>query len=260
MEGNHKDRQHGYVSHASGGNGSSFRHVMHHDGHHKPKPINLSVGQHVWVMDGKHQHAAVVKSLPSRHRFAKKQNGGVVTVKWDSTQNYSEIDLSLGTIMPMHQEDSQYGDEKIASSIFSKRIKMHDRPYSPPTFTTDGKWSSNLEVEGYKPKDDAGKMSKKTQHSTKTIQKFKIGDRIQAKYNGRGKTWYAGSIADMLPDDRCKVAYDDGDKDDNLSYRYIRLEIEEDIICSEDDAAGPWSVAGKLLVCIHFFQMMIHNT
>ena len=47
---------------------------------------------------------------------------------------------------------------------------------------------------------------------------LKVGDRVEAKYRGRGRRWYKGTIVNILQNgDLYDVDYDDGDRDRSLS-------------------------------------------
>lgn len=48
------------------------------------------------------------------------------------------------------------------------------------------------------------------------------GDHVEAKYRGRGRRYYKGTIKNVLPGDRYDVDYEDGDKDRGLSIEFIR--------------------------------------
>ncbi|KAL7534157.1 hypothetical protein ACHAXR_005680, partial [Thalassiosira sp. AJA248-18] len=61
---------------------------------------------------------------------------------------------------------------------------------------------------------------RKTRESMKT---FVVHERVEAKYHGRGKLFYSGTIVNVLPSgDRYDIDYDDGDKDRGLSVAFIR--------------------------------------
>ena len=51
---------------------------------------------------------------------------------------------------------------------------------------------------------------------TKALQ-LKVGDRVEAKYRGRGRRWYKGTIVNIQNGDLYDVDYDDGDRDRSLS-------------------------------------------
>ena len=46
---------------------------------------------------------------------------------------------------------------------------------------------------------------------------LKVGDRVEAKYRGRGRRWYKGTIVKIQNGDLYDVDYDDGDRDRSLS-------------------------------------------
>ena len=78
--------------------------------------LSFIVGQHVWVLNGRQMHAAVIESI----------NGSVITVQWDSTKTRDKVSPDI--IMPMHQESNGH----TISSNFSKRIRKRHVPFSPP--------------------------------------------------------------------------------------------------------------------------------
>jgi len=45
---------------------------------------------------------------------------------------------------------------------------------------------------------------------------LKVGDRVEAKYRGRGRRWYKGTIVKIQNGDLYDVDYDDGDRDRSL--------------------------------------------
>ena len=59
--------------------------------------------------------------------------------------------------------------------------------------------------------------SNPTKHSI-----FSKGQRVMARYRGRGKRWYKGSIAECLSKNEFTIHYDDGDRDRSLSAEFIR--------------------------------------
>ena len=52
---------------------------------------------------------------------------------------------------------------------------------------------------------------------------FHPGDRVEAKFQG-GDQWYAGTIS-RVTEDACDVAYDDGDREENVSVALIRSRL-----------------------------------
>lgn len=53
-------------------------------------------------------------------------------------------------------------------------------------------------------------------------QAFAVGDRVEAKYKGRGTKYYRGIIKAIRPDGSFDVDYDDGDRDRRLSGDFIK--------------------------------------
>ena len=58
------------------------------------------------------------------------------------------------------------------------------------------------------------------QHQDKSV--FQSGDRVRARYKGKGKRWYKGTIVGVLDDSTYDIDYDDGDSDRALSVKFIR--------------------------------------
>mmetsp|Transcript_16789 Transcript_16789/g.35319 ORF Transcript_16789/g.35319 Transcript_16789/m.35319 type:complete len:465 (+) Transcript_16789:138-1532(+) len=81
---------------------------------------------------------------------------------------------------------------------------------------------------------------------------YQIGDRVEAKYRGKGRRYYKGTIVGVQSEGLYNIKYDDGDKDCDLSDEFIRL-LEVPAIKAKKrqtgDRAGPsnndvdnWSV------------------
>ena len=51
---------------------------------------------------------------------------------------------------------------------------------------------------------------------------FTKGQTVEARYNGRGKAWYKGTITKCFANYECDVLYDNGDTDHRLSVEFIR--------------------------------------
>lgn len=51
---------------------------------------------------------------------------------------------------------------------------------------------------------------------------FEVGQKVEARYRGRGRRYYKGTISGVLPNGLYNVQYDDGDKDRNLAASAIR--------------------------------------
>ena len=50
---------------------------------------------------------------------------------------------------------------------------------------------------------------------------YKVGDRVEARFRGRGRRWYKGIISGMH-ENQFDIDYDDGDRDRRLSLEFIR--------------------------------------
>mmetsp|Transcript_31303 Transcript_31303/g.75666 ORF Transcript_31303/g.75666 Transcript_31303/m.75666 type:complete len:595 (-) Transcript_31303:15-1799(-) len=51
---------------------------------------------------------------------------------------------------------------------------------------------------------------------------YQVGEKVQAKYRGKGSRYYDGTIKSILPKDQYDIDYDDGDRDKALSVDCIR--------------------------------------
>lgn len=51
---------------------------------------------------------------------------------------------------------------------------------------------------------------------------FQSGDRVRARYKGKGKRWYKGTIVRVRDDSTYDIDYDDGDTDHALPVKFIR--------------------------------------
>ena len=59
------------------------------------------------------------------------------------------------------------------------------------------------------------------QHQDKS--RFQRGDRVRARYKGKGKRWYKGTIVRVRDDSTYDIDYDDGDTDQALPVKFIRM-------------------------------------
>ena len=55
---------------------------------------------------------------------------------------------------------------------------------------------------------------------------FSKGQRVEARYRGRGKRWYKGRIGECYEGNQYEVYYDDGDHDRRLSVEFIRADTD----------------------------------
>jgi hypothetical protein len=73
-------------------------------------------------------------------------------------------------------------------------------------------------------------------------EKPKLGDRVRGKYQGQigGRNWYDGVVTAVHEDGTCNLHYDDGDYEERVAPRFIRViaeeEIEEEIEEAEEEA------------------------
>ena len=51
---------------------------------------------------------------------------------------------------------------------------------------------------------------------------FKIGQKVEAKYKGRGRRYYKGTVVEVMPNGLYNIDYEDGDRDRNLPASAIR--------------------------------------
>ena len=55
---------------------------------------------------------------------------------------------------------------------------------------------------------------------TKALQLLQVGDRVEAKYQGRGRRWYKGTVVNIVQNlngGLYDIDYDDGDRDRSLN-------------------------------------------
>jgi len=129
-----------------------------------------------------------------------------------------------GSIVSVHDDgsyDVHYDDGDKDSRLageFIRRIPTSSRPTSSKTevktTTTrrlhdDNKRRESVDVEMNVAADD-------------TSRAFNVGDRIEAKFKGKGKRYYKGKIVGVHDDGSYDIDYDDGDKDRGLSGIHIR--------------------------------------
>ena len=62
-------------------------------------------------------------------------------------------------------------------------------------------------------------------------EKPKLGDRVRGKYQGQigGRNWIDGVVTAVLEDGTCNLHYDDGDFEERVAPRFIRVIAEEEI-------------------------------
>lgn len=71
---------------------------------------------------------------------------------------------------------------------------------------------------------------------------FNKGQRVIARYKGRGKRWYKGTIAECFPsENEYTIQYDDGDRDRRLSVEFIRA--AENDLTQEDSETAPRDIS-----------------
>ena len=132
-----------------------------------------------------------------------------------------------GSIVSVHDDgsyDVHYDDGDKDSRLaaeFIRRIPTSSRPTSSKTevktTTTrrlhdDNKRRESVDVEMNVAADD-------------TSRAFNVGDRIEAKFKGKGKRYYKGKIVGVHDDGSYDIDYDDGDKDRGLSGIHIRARV-----------------------------------
>lgn len=167
----------------------------------------IAVGEHVWVLNGKQYHAAIIKSLPTEI-----ETGEMATIQWDSTKTCSEVELHPDVIRPMHVEQE---NGECVSSSFSRRNRRKREQYIPSSTEEDQMLAKAI------------KISRSEKQDRKKV--FSIGDQVEAKYKGRSKSWSAGTVVDVLQHDRYNIEYFDGGGDGNLSRHHIRSVIKNNL-------------------------------
>jgi len=150
-----------------------------------------------------------------------------------------------GSIASVHDDgsyDIQYDDGDQDSRLaaeFIKRISTSSRPTSSKTKveTTierrlhhkDNKRRESVDVEMNVAADD-------------TSQEFQVGDRIEARYKGKGKRYYKGKIVAVLDDGSYDIDYDDGDKDRGLSGIHVRARVPRSSTKANKEKRVPVSI------------------
>eukprot|EP00984_Skeletonema_dohrnii_P012988 scaffold5333_cov95-Skeletonema_dohrnii-CCMP3373.AAC.4 len=87
-------------------------------------------------------------------------------------------------------------------------------------------------------KDSVGLTDVKTDDSVPTKHSlFDKGQRVTARYRGRGKRWYKGSIAECFESkNEYTIHYDDGDRDRNLSAEFIRaIDNDSEVVLHQEN-------------------------
>eukprot|EP00985_Skeletonema_marinoi_P021919 scaffold13692_cov104-Skeletonema_marinoi.AAC.3 len=90
-------------------------------------------------------------------------------------------------------------------------------------------------------KDSVGLTDVKTDDSVPTKHSlFDKGQRVTARYRGRGKRWYKGTIAECFESkNEYTIHYDDGDRDRNLSADFIRaIDNDSEVVLQQDDTTA----------------------
>lgn len=70
------------------------------------------------------------------------------------------------------------------------------------------------------PKEDAAVETENKISSSNDV--LSIGDRVEAKFRGRGSRYYQGTVKNVTPEGKYDIDYDDGDRDRKLSAEHIR--------------------------------------
>ena len=80
---------------------------------------------------------------------------------------------------------------------------------------------------------------------------FRKGHRVMARYRGRGKRWYKGTITESFDlKNEYTIHYDDGDRDRNLSAEFIRA-LPPEVLQEKAASAVRGSYAGNLKVVLN---------
>ncbi|KAK1732940.1 hypothetical protein QTG54_016478 [Skeletonema marinoi] len=86
-------------------------------------------------------------------------------------------------------------------------------------------------------KDSVGLTDVKTDDSVPTKHSlFDKGQRVTARYRGRGKRWYKGTIAECFESkNEYTIHYDDGDRDRNLAAEFIRaIDNDSEVVLQQE--------------------------
>jgi hypothetical protein len=116
--------------------------------------------------------------------------------------------------------------------------------------TEDGAFSSNIKLlHSSKPTEASPALEARTQaESHPQPAAFKVGDKIEAKFKGKGVRFYKGIISKVTPQsngDLFSITYDDGDKEENAKAENIRLLQDAQ---SESNLEATLTASGKLRV------------
>jgi len=90
-------------------------------------------------------------------------------------------------------------------------------------------------------KDSVGLTDVKADDSVTTKQSlFDKGQRVTARYRGRGKRWYKGTIAECFESkNEYTIHYDDGDRDRNLSAEFIRaIDSDSEVVLQQENTTA----------------------
>ena len=90
-------------------------------------------------------------------------------------------------------------------------------------------------------KDSVGLTDVKTDDSVPTKHSlFDKGQRVTARYRGRGKRWYKGTIAECFESkNEYTIHYDDGDRDRNLSAEFIRaIDNDSEVVLQQENTTA----------------------
>ena len=90
-------------------------------------------------------------------------------------------------------------------------------------------------------KDSVGLTDVKSDDSVPTKHSlFDKGQRVTARYRGRGKRWYKGTIAECFESkNEYTIHYDDGDRDRNLSAEFIRaIDNDSEVVLQQENTTA----------------------
>lgn len=132
-----------------------------------------------------------------------------------------------GSIASVHDDgsyDVHYDDGDRDSRLAAESIRRIPTSSRPTSSKTEVKTASERRLhEDSKRRESVDVEMNVTTDDTSLV--FQIGDRIEAKFKGRGRRYYKGKIVGVQDDGSYDIDYDDGDKDRGLSCIHVRARV-----------------------------------
>ncbi|KAL9187745.1 hypothetical protein ACHAXT_006123 [Thalassiosira profunda] len=127
---------------------------------------------------------------------------------------------TVAAVLPNGMYNLDYDDGDRDRSLPAAAIRALQEPRAATTLGEVSKSPKSARLEAEKPLGDATPAKETAQEEAVVC--FAIGQPIEARYKGRGRRWYKGTISECLPDGTYNITYRDGDKDVGLRAKYIR--------------------------------------